>query len=87
MVADDATGEHSMLVTELLNQVNARVRAEDVFNRTRIAVFRASNGDQMPSVSSSLLEDVHFSPNNDPDLTTSSLAQNTTENAPRVSPE
>ena len=36
----------------------------------------------MPSVSSSLLEDVHFSPSNDPDLTTSSLAPITTENAP-----
>ena len=55
-----------------------------VFNKTRVAVFRASNGAQMPSVSSSLLEDVHFSPSNDPDLTTSSLAPITTENAPLV---
>jgi hypothetical protein len=27
----------------------------------------------MPSVSSSLLEDLHFSPGNDPDLTTASI--------------
>ena len=73
-VADDTKGEHSVLVTELLNELNAPVSAEGVFNKTRVAVFRASNGAQMPSVSSSLLEDVHFSPGNDPDLTTTSIA-------------
>ena len=83
-VADDTKGEHSVLVTELLNELNAQVSAEGVFNRTRVAVFRASNGEQMPSVSSSLLEDVHFSPSNDPELTTSSLASISTENAPLV---
>ena len=76
-----------MLVTELLNELNAHVSAEGVFNKTRVAVFRASNGEQMPSVSSSLLEDVHFSSNNDPDLTTSSLAPIITENAPLVAPK
>lgn len=86
-IADDTKGDHSVLVTELLNQVNEQVSAGDVFNRTRIAVFRSSNGEQMPSVSSSLFEDVHFSSNNDPDLTTSSLGQNTTENNPRVALE
>jgi len=73
-----------VLVTELLNELSAHASAEGVFNKTRVAVFRASNGAQMPSVSSSLLEDVHFSPSNDPDLTTSSLAPITTENAPLV---
>ena len=86
-VADDTKGEHSVLVTELLNELNAHVSAEGVFNKTRVAVFRASNGEQMPSVSSSLLEDVHFSSNNDPDLTTSSLAPIITENAPLVAPK
>ena len=62
-----------MLVTELLNEISAHVSAEGVFNKTRVAVFRASSGTQMPSVSSSLLEDVHFSPGNDPDLTTASV--------------
>ena len=83
-VAADTGGEHSVLVTELLNQVNAQVGAEDFFNRTRVAVFRASNGEQMPSVSSSLLEDVHFSSSNDPELTTSSLGSISPENAPLV---
>jgi uncharacterized caspase-like protein len=72
-VADDTKGEHSVFVTELLNELNAPVSAEGIFNKTRVAVFRASNGAQMPSVSSSLLEDVHFSPGNDPDLTTASI--------------
>lgn len=83
-VADDTQGEHSVLVTELLSELNARGSAEAVFNRTRVAVFRASSGAQMPSVSSSLLEDVHFSPSNDPDLTTASIAPITTENVPLV---
>jgi len=51
-----------VLVTELLNELNTQVSAEGVFNKTRIAVSRVSNGEQMPSVSSSLLEDVDFSP-------------------------
>jgi hypothetical protein len=34
--------------------------AETVFNKTRVAISRASDGDQVPSVSSSLLEDVRF---------------------------
>jgi hypothetical protein len=34
--------------------------AETVFNKTRVAISRASDGAQVPSVSSSLLEDVHF---------------------------
>ena len=61
-VGDDSTNEHSVLVTELLNELDREVGAEGVFNKTRIAVSRVSNGDQMPSVSSSLLEDVGFSP-------------------------
>ena len=80
-VADDTKGEHSVLVTELLNELNAQVSAEGVFNRTRVAVFRVSNGEQMPSVSSSLLEDVRFSPSKDSDSPTSSLAPISTESA------
>jgi hypothetical protein len=34
--------------------------AESVFNKTRVAISRASEGDQVPTVSSSLLEDVNF---------------------------
>jgi hypothetical protein len=58
-----------VLVTELLNELDAQVSAERVFTKTRIAVSRVSNGEQMPSVSSSLLDDVSFSPNEDSIIT------------------
>ena len=59
-VVDDGKGEHSVLVSEFLNNLSAKGSAESVFNKTRLAISRASEGDQVPSVSSSLLEDVHF---------------------------
>lgn len=61
-VAEDSKGEHSVLVSELLSHIDeAQAGAETVFNRTRIAISRASAGEQVPTVSSSLLEDVRFS--------------------------
>jgi uncharacterized caspase-like protein len=64
-VADDGKGENSVLIGELLNHLNAQGNgqqsgAEAVFNQTRVAISRASDGEQVPSVSSSLLEDVRF---------------------------
>jgi uncharacterized caspase-like protein len=63
-VADDSKGHHSVLMTELLNNLNAQVAGvsgvESLFNKTRVAISRASDGEQVPSVSSSLLEDVSF---------------------------
>jgi uncharacterized caspase-like protein len=60
-VADDADGQHSVLVSELLNNLNAQTAAaEAVFNKTRVAISKATDGAQVPSVSSSLLEDVRF---------------------------
>jgi uncharacterized caspase-like protein len=60
-VADDGKGRHSVLMAELLNNLNAQgAGIETVFNKTRVAISRASDGEQVPSVSSSLLEDVHF---------------------------
>ncbi|WP_439372489.1 caspase family protein [Bradyrhizobium sp. DASA03120] len=60
-VVDDANGEHSVLVGELLGNLNAQSgSAEAVFNKTRVAISRASEGGQVPTVSSSLLEDVQF---------------------------
>ena len=57
-VADDSKNANSVLMTELLNHLNAQAGVESVFNKTRVAVARASEGEQVPSVSSSLLEDV-----------------------------
>jgi uncharacterized caspase-like protein len=60
-VADDSTGANSVLVSELLTNLNAQAAGvETVFNKTRVAISRASDGEQVPSVSSSLLEDVSF---------------------------
>jgi uncharacterized caspase-like protein len=59
-VVDDGKGEHSVLVSEFLSNLNAKGSAESVFNKTRLAISRASEGDQVPTVSSSLLEDVQF---------------------------
>jgi len=66
-VADDSNGQYSVLVNELLNNLDAReigqsADAEAVFNKTRVAISRASEGEQVPSVSSSLMEDVRFTP-------------------------
>lgn len=60
-VVDDSQGQNSALVAQLLNNLDGKsAGAEAVFNRTRVAVSRASDGEQVPSVSSSLLEDVSF---------------------------
>jgi uncharacterized caspase-like protein len=60
-VADDADGQNSLLATELLRNLdNKPASAEDVFTRTRLAVTRASDGQQVPAVSSSLVDDVQF---------------------------
>jgi uncharacterized caspase-like protein len=60
-VANDSDGRNSVLVAELLNNLDGKpAGAEAVFNKTRVAISRASEGEQVPSVSSSLLEDVRF---------------------------
>ncbi len=60
-VAEDSSGQYSVLVGELLNHLTAQpMGAEAAFNKTRVAISRASDGEQVPSVSSSLLEDVRF---------------------------
>ena len=59
-VADDGNGQYSVLVTELLNNLNSQSGAATAFNKTRISVSRASEGEQVPSVSSSLMEDVRI---------------------------
>ena len=62
-VVDDGTGQNSLLVTELLNNLNSQATgAEAIFSKTRAAVSQASAGQQVPSVASSLLDDVHFRP-------------------------
>ncbi|HET6838127.1 MAG TPA: caspase family protein [Bradyrhizobium sp.] len=60
-VVDDSEGEHSILMSELLTHLTARqASAEAVFNKTRAAIARDTDGEQVPSVSSSLAEDVRL---------------------------
>jgi uncharacterized caspase-like protein len=60
-VADDSEGTHSVLMSELLNNLDAEGGGvETVFNKTRVAISRASDGEQVPTVSSSLAEDVRL---------------------------
>ena len=59
-VADDSNTANSVLVAELLNNLTAQAGAESAFNKTRVAISRASEGEQVPSVSSSLLEEVRI---------------------------
>ncbi|WP_035982220.1 caspase family protein [Bradyrhizobium sp. STM 3843] len=68
-VVDDSNGQNSVLVTELLSNLDgSSAGAEAVFNKTRVAVSRVSDGEQVPSVSSSLLEEVRLG--TDPDAGT-----------------
>ncbi len=63
-VADDSQGHYSVLMSELLNNLNAQGGGvETAFNKTRVAISRASDGEQVPSVSSSLLEEVSLGAN------------------------
>jgi uncharacterized caspase-like protein len=60
-VVDDGKGEHSVLVGELLSNLKSQDgTVESIFNKTRVAISRASEGEQVPTVSSSLLEDVRL---------------------------
>ena len=57
-VADDSKGANSVLVSELLNNLNSQAGIESVFNKTRVSISRASDGAQVPTVSSTLVEEV-----------------------------
>ena len=57
----EGSGTDAVFVSELIKQLrDTNLTAEDAFNRTRIGVSRASNGEQVPWVSSSLVEDFYF---------------------------
>jgi len=60
-ITDDSKGRYSVLMAELLNNLNVPAAdAEAVFNKTRIAILQASDGEQVPSVSSSLRGNVQL---------------------------
>src|SRR5882724_223027 len=62
-VISDNGGDHSLFVQGLLKEIRAPdLMAEETLNRTRVGVTRASRGEQVPWISSSLAEDFSFIP-------------------------
>jgi Caspase domain/Tetratricopeptide repeat len=62
-VISDIGSDHGLFVQELLKEIRVPdVSAEETLNRTRTGVIRASRGEQVPSVTSSLAEDFSFIP-------------------------
>jgi len=60
-VADDSKSANSVLMTELLNHLSPQLTGIEIaFSKTRYAISRATEGAQVPSLSSSLREDVSF---------------------------
>ena len=60
-VINDGTGPNSLFVSELIKEMRVpNLTAEEVFNRARIGVSRASNNEQVPWVASSLVDEFYF---------------------------
>ena len=61
-VMSDATAAgNSVFVNELMKEIRVpNVTAEEVFNRVRVGVSRATNNEQIPWVASSLVQDFYF---------------------------
>jgi caspase domain-containing protein len=58
---NDGPGTNSLFVGELVKELRApNVAAEEVFNRVRVGVSRASNNEQIPWLSSSIVEQFYF---------------------------
>jgi hypothetical protein len=53
-------GARQFFVSELLKEIRGPGKIEEVFNRTLVGVSRASQGEQIPWFSSSLVEDFSF---------------------------
>jgi uncharacterized caspase-like protein len=59
-VADDGAGQYSVLMSELLPNLDGKTSFEAAFDNTRRAITSASDGAQVPAVSSSLSEDIRL---------------------------
>jgi Caspase domain/IPT/TIG domain/Tetratricopeptide repeat len=59
----DPTSDHGIFVSELIKQMRVPGLAiQEVFNRAQTGVNRASQGEQLPSISTSLTDDFSFTP-------------------------
>ena len=62
-VISDNGSDHSLFVQQLLKETRVpELMAEETLNRTRVGVTRASAGEQVPWISSSLAENFSFTP-------------------------
>lgn len=61
-VVEDPDEPHSKLMTALLKRMESSKGIEDIFNNTRNAVVAATQGQQIPAVSSTLTESVNLWP-------------------------
>jgi uncharacterized caspase-like protein len=59
-VIEESKAANSLLVSELLTNLKTQGGIESAFNKTRVSISRSSEGEQVPSVSSSLLEDIRL---------------------------
>jgi uncharacterized caspase-like protein len=59
-VVEESDELHSQLMTALLTQMNSSKRIDEIFNNTRNVVASATQGQQIPAVSSTLTESVTF---------------------------
>jgi formylglycine-generating enzyme required for sulfatase activity len=60
-VINESGGANSLFVSELIKEMHVpNLTAEEVFNRARIGVSRASNNEQVPWVASSLIDVFYF---------------------------
>jgi len=61
---NESTGANSLFVGELIKELRVpNLSAEEVFNHARVGVSRASNGEQVPWVASSLVDEFYFGKN------------------------
>ena len=61
-LVEDENELHSQLITALLAQMDSSKGIEEIFNNTRNAVMTATQGQQIPAVSSTLTESVNLWP-------------------------
>lgn len=55
VIAERSSGDHSLFAAQLIRELRtSKLTMEEIFNRVRIGVSRASGGDQVPWVASSL---------------------------------
>jgi poly(3-hydroxybutyrate) depolymerase len=61
VMSDATAAANSAFVNELMKEIRVpNVTAEEVFNRVRVGVSRATNNEQIPWVASSLVQDFYF---------------------------